>query len=69
MNQIDIQKCIEDPIYFAEKYLGLELSDYQALALHNYKLGKEMRWFGIRSGKRMTQDIIQKHMQFKEENK
>lgn len=69
MNRPEIQKLKDDPVYFAEKYLGLELADWQKHVLYAYQKGQSIRSFGVRSGKTHVSSIIRQHQEFKEKYK
>lgn len=61
MNQSESDKCRDDIIYFAEKYLGLNLLNWQRELLNHYNKGEIIFTGGYRSGKNMVVDIIRKH--------
>lgn len=62
MDQVELDKCKNDMIYFAEKYLGLELTKWQKLYLKCWQNEKFVFIFGGRQARRlMTEDIIKKH--------
>lgn len=60
MNQSELNKCKSDIVYFAEKYLGLELLQWQKELLTHYNNG-EIIFTGQRFGKNMVIDTIKKH--------
>lgn len=62
MNQPEIDKCKNDIVYFAEKYLGHELTTWQKTVLRFYhtKPGG-MILFGQGYGKRMLHHAIMEH--------
>lgn len=63
MNNQEFQKCKNDPAYFAEKYLGFELLEWQKAYLKLYAEGLLAKtvFIGTRSGKTMMRKVIEKH--------
>jgi spore cortex formation protein SpoVR/YcgB (stage V sporulation) len=61
MNQIELEKCKNDIIYFVEKYMNIELLDWQKNVLTHYNNGEIIFTGGQRSGKNIVIDSIRKH--------
>lgn len=61
MNEDELNKCKNDPVYFVEKYLGFELLTWQKVYLKLYQSKVNFIWAGKRNGKRMLEDVIQRY--------
>jgi spore cortex formation protein SpoVR/YcgB (stage V sporulation) len=61
MIQNETGKCKEDIVYFAEKYLGVELLDWQRELLEYCQDNKQVYFAGVRSGRNIAHEIIREH--------
>lgn len=57
----ELEKCKNDPVYFAEKYLGLELLQWQKAYLKLINKYKHVCFVGNRNGRMMLEDIMRKY--------
>jgi hypothetical protein len=57
----ELERCRNDIVYFAEKYLGYELLDWQKEALDRYLKGERIHLMGYRSGKKVLADTIERY--------
>lgn len=61
MEQTELEKCRNDMVYFAEKYLGAELKPWQKTYLKILQQNKHIIFYGVRDGKNMISEICRKH--------
>lgn len=61
LNQSELDRCKNDPAYFAEKYLGLELKPWQKAYLKLINKYEHVCFVGNRCGKKMLDEILNKH--------
>lgn len=61
MDQTELEKCKNDIVYFAEKYLGAELTAWQKQVLKFYQTNTGGIYLGLRHGKRMLNHAITEH--------
>lgn len=65
MDQTELDKCKSDVVYFGEKYLGLELKEWQKAYLRLMQKGNKFWFIGSRCGKKMIHDVWKKYNQLK----
>jgi hypothetical protein len=61
VNETELEKCKNDPAYFAEKYLGLELLSWQKTYLKLITKYKHVCFVGHRNGRSMIEETMRKH--------
>jgi hypothetical protein len=65
VDQIELEKCESDVVYFCEKYLGYELLPWQKTYLRMYQKGNYVYFAGVRNGRTTIRSIFHKYDQMK----
>ena len=61
MNQTELEKCKNDPVYFAEKYLGAELKQWQKIYLKIIHKHSGLYFSSRQYGRLMLYDLRKKY--------